>query len=109
MLDDKRRQLKDAGPSMPVEILGLSGVPAAGDDFVVVENEARAREIAEFRQRRRARRPRGRRSRRAARSTADARRIQAGEQKEVPSSSRPTCRAPPRRSSRARASSAPTR
>ena len=43
--------MKEAGPSMPVEILGLSGVPAAGEPFVVVENESRAREITEFRTR----------------------------------------------------------
>ncbi|MFM7691552.1 MAG: translation initiation factor IF-2, partial [Alphaproteobacteria bacterium] len=46
MLDDKGRQLKDAGPSLPVEILGLSGVPTAGENFIAVENEARAREIS---------------------------------------------------------------
>ena len=51
MLDDKGRQLKEADPSLPVEILGLSGVPAAGETFVAVEDEARAREISEFRQR----------------------------------------------------------
>ncbi|MCA3391861.1 MAG: translation initiation factor IF-2, partial [Roseomonas sp.] len=51
MLDDKGRQLKDAGPSLPVEILGLSGVSTAGENFIAVENEARAREISEFRQR----------------------------------------------------------
>jgi translation initiation factor IF-2 len=51
MLDDKGRQLKEADPSTPVEILGLSGVPGAGETFVVVDDEARAREISEFRQR----------------------------------------------------------
>ena len=51
MLDDKGRQVKEADPSMPVEILGLSSVPGAGEPFVVVEDEARAREISEFRQR----------------------------------------------------------
>ena len=51
MLDDKGRQIKTAGPSTPVEILGLSNVPTAGEPFVAVENEARAREISEFRQR----------------------------------------------------------
>ena len=49
MIDDKGRQLKTAGPSMPVEILGLSGVPSAGDPMSVVENEARAREVALYR------------------------------------------------------------
>jgi len=51
MLDDKGNALKEAGPSTPVEILGLGGVPSAGEPFVVVENEMRAREISEFRQR----------------------------------------------------------
>ena len=49
MVDDKGRQIKEAGPSMPVEILGLSGVPSAGDPMSVVENEARAREVALYR------------------------------------------------------------
>lgn len=44
-------QLDEAGPSMPVEILGLNGTPQAGDDFVVVDSESRAREVTEFRQR----------------------------------------------------------
>ncbi len=51
MIDDKGKQIKVAGPSTPVEILGLSSVPTAGEPFVAVENEARAREISEFRQR----------------------------------------------------------
>ncbi len=49
MIDDKGRQLNEALPSMPVEILGLSGVPSAGDPMSVVENEARAREVALYR------------------------------------------------------------
>ena len=49
LVDDKGRQVKEAGPAMPVEILGLSGVPSAGDPLQVVENEARAREVAEYR------------------------------------------------------------
>ncbi|MBC9033321.1 translation initiation factor IF-2 [Sphingomonas sp. JC676] len=49
LIDDKGRQLKEAGPSMPVEVLGLSGVPMSGDPLQVVENEARAREVAEYR------------------------------------------------------------
>jgi translation initiation factor IF-2 len=52
MLDDKNKQIKVAGPSTPVEILGLGGVPSAGEPFVVVENEGRAREVSEFRTRR---------------------------------------------------------
>ena len=50
MTNDKGMQIKEAGPSMPVEVLGLSGVPRAGDPLSVVENEARAREVAEYRQ-----------------------------------------------------------
>jgi translation initiation factor IF-2 len=50
LIDDKGRQLKEAGPAMPVEVLGLSGVPSAGDPMTVVENEARAREVAAYRQ-----------------------------------------------------------
>ena len=49
MIDDKGRQIKEAAPAMPVEILGLSGVPSAGDPMSVVENEARAREVALYR------------------------------------------------------------
>ncbi len=83
MLDDKGQQLKDAGPSTPVEVLGLSSVPGAGEPFVVVENEARAREISEFRQRRA--RDKSAAGITAARGTLDEMlaRIQAGEQKEV--------------------------
>jgi translation initiation factor IF-2 len=50
MIDDKGRQVKEAGPSQPVEVLGLGGVPSAGDTLSVVENEARAREVASYRQ-----------------------------------------------------------
>lgn len=50
LVDDKGRQVKEAGPAMPVEVLGLSGVPMAGDPLQVVESEARAREVAEYRQ-----------------------------------------------------------
>jgi translation initiation factor IF-2 len=50
MIDDHGRQVKEAPPSFPVEVLGLSGVPSAGDTLTVVENEARAREVAAYRQ-----------------------------------------------------------
>jgi translation initiation factor IF-2 len=50
MLDDKGRQIKTAGPSLPVEVLGIGGVPMAGDTLTVVENEARAREVATYRE-----------------------------------------------------------
>jgi len=50
MLDDKGRQIKAAPPALPVEVLGIGGVPMAGDTLTVVESEARAREVATFRQ-----------------------------------------------------------
>ena len=50
MSDDQGRLIKEAGPSMPVEVLGLDMVPSAGDPMTVVENEARAREVAAYRQ-----------------------------------------------------------
>jgi len=53
MHDDHGKSVKEAGPGKPVEVIGLSAVPNAGDDFIVVENETKAREIAEFRERRR--------------------------------------------------------
>ena len=50
LVDDHGKQVKQATPSMPVEVLGLGGVPMAGDTLIVVENEARAREVAAYRQ-----------------------------------------------------------
>ena len=47
--NDKGEAVTEAGPAMPVEMLGLNGVPEPGDQFVVVESEARAREVADFR------------------------------------------------------------
>jgi translation initiation factor IF-2 len=52
LVDDRGQQVEEAGPAFPVEILGLAGTPQAGDEFHVVESEARAREIADFRARR---------------------------------------------------------
>jgi len=51
LINDKGDQVGSAGPSVPVETLGFSGVPEAGDRFAVVGNEARAREVTEYRQR----------------------------------------------------------
>jgi translation initiation factor IF-2 len=53
LLDDHGETVKSAGPSTPVEVLGLSAAPEAGDEMVVVESEARAREVAEYRGRKR--------------------------------------------------------
>jgi len=50
VLDENGRSIESAGPSIPVEILGLSGTPEAGDDAIVVPTEKKAREIALFRQ-----------------------------------------------------------
>ncbi len=82
LINDRGQTVDEAGPATPVEVLGLNGTPMAGDDFTVIENEARAREIAEFRQRKK----------REAVNAASARgslqdmfsRIQAGEVKELP-------------------------
>jgi len=49
MFDENRQPVKAAGPSMPVEVLGLSGVPEAGDDVMVVADERKARELADLR------------------------------------------------------------
>ncbi|MEO0721103.1 MAG: translation initiation factor IF-2 [Pseudomonadota bacterium] len=51
LVDERGQQLKEAGPSLPVEILGLDGAPDPGEVFNVVDSEARAREITEYRER----------------------------------------------------------
>ncbi|PXB86119.1 translation initiation factor IF-2, partial [Pseudomonas aeruginosa] len=50
MLDENGKPIKEAGPSIPVEILGLDGTPDAGDEMTVVADEKKAREVALFRQ-----------------------------------------------------------
>jgi translation initiation factor IF-2 len=82
LLDDTGARVDKATPSMPVEILGLNGTPNAGDEFGVVESEARAREITAFRNRRN----RDAKVQAGARGTLDQMfdRIQAGEVKEIP-------------------------
>lgn len=83
MLDDRGRNVNESLPSTPVEVLGITGVPEAGSPFVVVENENRAREISEFRQRKI--KDHHAAGQTAARGTLDQMlaRIQAGVQKEV--------------------------
>lgn len=50
LIDENGKQVDSAGPSIPVEILGLDGTPEAGDEFMVVQDEKKAREVALFRQ-----------------------------------------------------------
>ena len=80
--DHDGTSIKWAGPSQPVEVMGLSGAPYAGDEFAVVENEQRAREITEFRQRR----ARAQKSAAAPRGTLEQMflEIEAGQLKELP-------------------------
>jgi translation initiation factor IF-2 len=82
LIDDKGERVDAALPSTPVEILGLNGTPNAGDEFAVVENEARAREVTAFRQRR----DRDARAQAGARGTLDEmfQQIKAGAVKEIP-------------------------
>jgi translation initiation factor IF-2 len=56
LINDRGEHVKDAGPSVPVEVLGFDSAPEAGDQFAVVESEARAREITDYRQRERRKR-----------------------------------------------------
>lgn len=53
LIDERNAQLKSVSPSEPVEIMGLDGAPSPGEPFAVVESEAKAREITEYRQRKR--------------------------------------------------------
>jgi translation initiation factor IF-2 len=53
LVNDHGETVQSAGPSMPVEVLGLSGVPEAGDELFVVDSESRAREVTEYRARKR--------------------------------------------------------
>ncbi|MPY68840.1 MAG: translation initiation factor IF-2 [Alphaproteobacteria bacterium] len=82
LVDDAGQNVDSAGPSVPVEVLGLNGAPMAGDEFAVVDSEGRAREITEFRQRR----GRAERSALGARGTLEQMfsQIQAGEVSELP-------------------------
>jgi len=82
LINDSGQQVTAAGPSVPVEVLGLSGAPEAGDAFVVVESESRAREITEYRDRKR----RDTRGTAAARSSLEQMmsQLKEGARKEVP-------------------------
>ena len=52
LINDRGTQVEEAGPAMPIEVLGLNGSPDAGDEVAAVDSEARAREVTDFRQRR---------------------------------------------------------
>ena len=82
LVDDHGNKVDFAGPSTPVEVLGLQGTPSAGDDFITVETETRAREVANYRQRK----DRDARAVAGARGTLEQMfsRIAAGEAKELP-------------------------
>jgi translation initiation factor IF-2 len=82
LINERGEAVEEAGPSVPVEVLGLQGTPLAGDDFVVLDSEARAREIAEFRQRK----SREAQAKLLARGTMEEMfsKIAAGEAKELP-------------------------
>jgi translation initiation factor IF-2 len=59
LINEHGQQVTQAGPAVPVEIMGLDGAPDPGDQIVVVDSESRAREVAEYRQRTRRNRPAG--------------------------------------------------
>jgi len=82
LINDHGHKIELVTPAMPAEVLGFNGVPAAGDEFFVVETEARAREVAEFRQRR----ERDARAAASARSSMEQMMMQiaAGEVRELP-------------------------
>ncbi len=82
LIDDRGTQIKEAGPSSPVEVLGLQGTPSAGDELAVVDTESRARDVVDFRSRRR----RDAEVKAGARGTVEQMlsKIAAGEAKELP-------------------------
>ena len=110
LVDDHGETVKEAGPSTPVEVLGFQGAPEAGDRFAVVDSEARAREITDYRAAPEAREGAGPADRRPRLARADDepapdRRAEGSSRW----SSRATCRARSRRSPARSTRSAPTR
>ena len=108
LIDERGQYQEEAGPSTPIEVLGFNGLPLAGDDFVVVENESAGARDRRFppapQARRQRRRPAG-----AARSNRCSRRSRPARPRSWRSSSRATCRARSRRSSARSKGSRPTR
>ena len=98
LIDERGETAKSAGPSVPVEVLGFSSAPEAGDQLVVVDTEARAREITEYRDRKR-RETRGSPAGRSSLEQMMSQMKDAG-RKSSRSSSRRTYRVRPRRSYR---------
>jgi translation initiation factor IF-2 len=81
LVNDRGENIDSAGPSMPVEVLGLQGTPLPGEQFIVVENEAKARQVSEFRRQKQ----REAQAKAASRGTLDEMfsKIAAGETKEL--------------------------
>lgn len=82
MVDERGQRVAEAGPSFPVEVLGFQSTPSAGDDFIVVNDEDRAREVAAYRQRKEREALQVRSTRSAVEQMFD--KIKAGEAKELP-------------------------
>ncbi|SDE46954.1 translation initiation factor IF-2 [Rhodospira trueperi] len=82
LVNERDERLEEAGPAVPVEVLGFNGTPEAGDDFIVVEDEAKAREVSGYRQRK----DRESQFVKSARGSMEQmfERIQTGEAKELP-------------------------
>ena len=82
LVNERGERMEEAGPAIPAEVLGFNGTPEAGDDFIVVEDEAQAREVSGYRQRK----DREAQFVKSARGTMEQmfERIQAGEAKELP-------------------------
>lgn len=82
MVDERGQRVTEAGPSFPVEVLGFQSTPSAGDDFIVVNDEDRAREVAAYRQRKEREALQVRSTRSAIEQMFD--KIKSGEAKELP-------------------------
>ena len=109
LINDHGDLVDEAGPSMPVEVLGFQGAPEAGDRFAVVESEARARELTDYRARQKREKAQARLTGARGSLAEMMNQLQASGQKDFPLSSRATFRARSRRSPGRWRASAPTR